>query len=60
MDQPLNPLITNSVTLDTPLTFPGPELLVHKMRVIIFTFRASATIKNEACKLPSADQIFNK
>ena len=31
MNQPLNSLITNSMTLDTSLTFSGPEFLLNKM-----------------------------
>lgn len=35
-DQPLNPLIANSVTLDVSLAFPRAELVVHKTGIITF------------------------
>lgn len=46
MDQTSNPLTTKSMTLDLSITFPGPELLIHKIGVIIFMFTATVmTIK---------------
>lgn len=56
MDQPLNPRITKSLTLDTSLTFPGPELLVHKIGILIFMCRPIVMTQNEACQSPSTDQ----
>ena len=55
MNQPLNTLITNSMTLDTSLTFPGPEFLLNKMEITIFMFRAIVMNGNEACILSSTD-----
>lgn len=55
MNQPLNSLITNSMTLDTSLTFPGPEFLLNKMEITIFMFRAIVMNGNEACILSSTD-----